>query len=123
MMVVMTMWLPRQACSQAGTRPSRAKRGGRDDADRDQDRRRQVAVEGQHGEPAAQAADIGLALAADIEQAAMEGDGHGKPGEDEVGRVVERVADRLRRADRARHQQAQGVQWIDADQAHDDGRR
>ena len=45
---------------------------------------------------AAKAGDIGLPLAADVEQAGMEGHRDGKAGEDEIGRVVERVADRDR---------------------------
>jgi hypothetical protein len=40
-------------------------------------------------------ADIGLALAADVEQAAMKSDGDRKSGEDEVGGVVQGEADAL----------------------------
>ncbi len=47
-------------------------------------------VEGEADDADAEAGDIGLALAADVEQAAMEGDRDGKAGEDEVGRIVER---------------------------------
>ena len=54
------------------------------------------AVEREDDEADAQPAEIGLALAADVEQAGMEGDRHREAGEDEVGGVVERVADRLR---------------------------
>ena len=50
-------------------------------------------VEGEADDADAEAGDIGLALAADVEQAAMEGDGDRKTGEDEVRRVVERVAE------------------------------
>ena len=115
------MWLPRQACSQAGTAAQAAPNSaaatmpiGHHQPDR------QVAVERQDRQAAAQPAEIGLALAADVEQAAMEGDRHGQAGEDEVGGVVERVADRLRRADRARDQQLERMERIDADDAHDD---
>src|SRR5262249_984242 len=59
-------------------------------------------------------------LAADVEQAGMEGDRDGKAGEDEIGGVVERVADRLGRADGADDEQPERVQGIDADDAHDD---
>jgi hypothetical protein len=45
--------------------------------------------------PDAEAADVGLPLAADVEQAGVVGDGHGEAGEDEVRRVEERVADRV----------------------------
>ena len=55
----------------------------------------QHAVEGQADERHAEAGDIGLALAADVEQAGMEGDRHREPGEDEVGGVEQREADAL----------------------------
>src|SRR3546814_2253192 len=44
-------------------------------------------------ERGAEATDVGLPLAADIEQAGVEGDGHGEAGEHEVCGVVEGVAD------------------------------
>ena len=49
----------------------------------------------------AEAGDIGLAVAADVEQAGMEGDRDRKAGEDEVGGVEEREADALGIAERA----------------------
>ena len=42
----------------------------------------------------------------------MEGDGDGEPGEDEVGGVVERVADRLGIADGAEDQRLEGLERI-----------
>src|SRR3546814_4462531 len=50
-------------------------------------------VDRQDAERGAEAADVGLPLAADIEQAGVEGDGHGEAGEHEVCGVVEGVAD------------------------------
>ena len=50
-------------------------------------------VEIEADERDAEAAEIGLALGADIEKPGMEGDREGKAGEDEVGRVEQRVAD------------------------------
>ena len=96
------MWLPRLACSQAGIeRPGRAeqrrRRGWRAGASATHGRQRSSA---RQTSADAEAADIGLALAADVEQAGMEGDRDGEAGEDEVGRVVERVADALRRCRR-----------------------
>ena len=45
----------------------------------------------------------------------MEGDGDGEPGEDEVGGVVEREADRLGIADGTADQGFQRLQRIDAE--------
>ena len=50
---------------------------------------------GEADERDAEAGDIGLAVAADVEEAGMEGDGDGEPGEDEVRGVEEREADAL----------------------------
>ncbi|HZY50738.1 MAG TPA: hypothetical protein VFE64_13275, partial [Devosia sp.] len=49
----------------------------------------------------ADARHIGLPLAADVEEAGMEGHRHREPGEDEVGGIVEHVAPALERAERA----------------------
>ena len=58
----------------------------------------------QADERRAEAAERRLALAADVEQPGVEGDGDREAGEDEVGRVVERVADALAAAERAAQQ-------------------
>ena len=103
MIVVMTMWLPRLACRQAGMkRPGRAEERRRPgSASGSTTITRQARVERQGDQRDAEAADIGLALAADVEQAGMEGDRDGEAGEDEVGGVVEREADALGRAEGA----------------------
>ena len=67
----------------------------------------------------AEAADIGLALAADVEQAGMEGDGDGEAGEDEVGGVVEREADALAVAERAVDHEPHGLERVLADDEDD----
>src|SRR5690606_34509355 len=72
------------------------------------------------GQGDADAADIGLALDADIEQAGMEGDGHRQPGEDEIGRVVERIADALARAEGAGDHQRGGPERIFAHDENDE---
>ncbi len=48
----------------------------------------------------------------------MEGDGHAKAGEDEVGGVKQRVADPVARAERALYQKLRGADRILADQKH-----
>ena len=70
--------------------------------------------------PRAEAAQIGLALAADVEEAAVEGDGDGEPGEDEVGGVVERVADRFRVTHGAEDEEPQRLERVLADERDDD---
>jgi hypothetical protein len=62
---------------------------------------------------------VGLALAADVEQAAVEGDRDREPGEDEAGGVEQRVADRLSVAERAEDQQTHGFQRVLAEEQHD----
>jgi hypothetical protein len=108
MIVVITTWLPRGA----------AGRGRDDGGENDQHGRPAAGAQAQqrHGE----AADVGLALGADVEQAAVERDSDGEAGEDEVGRVVQGVADRLGVPERAAHQQAQRPHGTLADQQHDD---
>ena len=95
MIVVITTWLPRLACSQPGIRPQTPPNsGGRQDRQRDaQDARQAAEIDPDQPEP--EPAQIGLPLAADVEQPGMEGHRHGQPGEDQVGGVVERVAHRL----------------------------
>jgi hypothetical protein len=99
MMVVMTMWLPRLACNMAGMKAHRAHEGRAEDGDRKRDPPGQERVHGQADQRDAEPADIGLALAADIEQPAMEGDRDRQTGEDEAGRVIERVGDVLAAAE------------------------
>ena len=84
MMVVMTTWLPKRACSQAGMKaqaaPNRA-------APRDRQREDAATTAGcvskrERDQRDAEAADIGLPLAADIEEAGVErhGDGQARSG-------------------------------------------
>ncbi len=67
----------------------------------------------------AEAADIGLALRADVEQTGMETDCDREPGEDEACRVEERVADPFEIAERAKNEALDGFQRILADRQHD----
>ena len=83
-------------------------------------RGRQLVGQGDGGHGRAEAPHHGLALATDVEQAGVEGDRHGKAGEDEVGGVVERVADRLRRAEGSHQQELQRMEGFDADEARDE---
>ncbi len=77
------------------------KNGGGDHAQSQQGPHRQALVECQPHQSRAEAADIGLALAADVEQAGMERNGDRQAGEDEIGRVVKRVADAVEIAEGA----------------------
>ena len=95
MIVVMTTWLPRQACSAAGTAAQAMPNSIAATHHQRQQQRRAAAVR-----PSASAASAGaepaehrLAFAADVEQPAVEGDRDGEAGEDEGGRVVQRVAE------------------------------
>ena len=120
MMVVMTMWLPRVACSQAGMKAQAAPKAKAAIAPR-----RPFAHQGRLVSKArqtsadAEAAEIGLTLAADIEQAAVEGDRDRKAGEDEIGRVIEREAEALAIAERAVDHQAHRLEGILADEQDD----
>ena len=76
------------------------------DRERARSATRAARVEGEADQRDAEAAEIGLALAADVEQAGMEGDGDREAGEDEVGGVEEREADALAVAERALDQDA-----------------
>ena len=87
MIVVMTTWLPRLACSQPGMKAQTAPKavaarmasGSGEDA-RQPGKARQASA-------TPMPAIVGLALAADVEQAGMEGDRDGEAGEDEIRRV------------------------------------
>ena len=84
----------------------------------DREGRREKAGQGgkrKAGDRHGNAGDRRLPLAADVEQAGMEGDGNREPGEDEVGRVVEREADALGAAERAAQKQRRRLQRILAD--------
>ena len=76
---------------------------------RDDDHHGQVAQR-QADESDAQAAEIGLALGADIEQPGMEGDREGKAGEDEIRRIEQRVAEARAIAEGAVEHDAQALQ-------------
>ena len=96
MIVVMTMWLPRFACSQPGMKAQKAPKAmAQADRQRNHNERRPV-PQVEPDQPGAEPTQVGLPLAADVEEAAVEGDGNGEPGEDEIGCVVKGVADRLR---------------------------
>ena len=75
-------------------------------------------AEERHAEPA----EVGLALGADVEEPAVKGDGHREAREDEVRRVVERVADRLAVAEGAGREQPERPERVLADE-QDDHRR
>ena len=93
-----------------------AGRGHDDGGENDQYGRPAAGAEAQQRH--AEAADVCLALGSDVEEATVERDGDGEASEDEVGRVVEGVADRLGVAERAAHQQAQRSRRTLADQEH-----
>ena len=124
MMVVMTMWLPRFACSQAGINAQAApKAKAATVAEQPVQPPRQRRIEGEADERHAEAADIGLPLAADVEQAGMEGDRDRQAGEDEVGGVEQREADALAIAERAVEHEPHGLERVLADDQDDAGRR
>src|SRR3546814_930476 len=77
-------------------------------------------VDRQDAEGGAEAADVGLPLAADIEQAGVEGDGHGEAGEHEVCGVVEGVADGEVIAKGAVEDDLHREHRVDADEPQDD---
>ena len=102
-------------------RPQAAEQRRRGDRERQHERERQPAeIEADQRDP--EAAEVGLALAADVEQAAVEGDRDREPGEDEAGRVVERVADRLAVAERAIDQELDRLERVLAEQQHEQAR-
>src|SRR4051794_14386493 len=98
--------------------PDGAERGRGQDGERQRHGCREVAG-GERHEREAETPDIGLPLAADVEQAGVIGHGDGEAGVDEVGRVVERVADRLAVAERAVDEELGGLERILADQEDD----
>ena len=120
MIVVITTWLPRLACSQPGIRPqtppnraaariaSGMLRSARQPAEIDPD------------QPEPEPAQIGLPLAADVEQPGMEGHRHRQPGEDQVGGIVERVAHRLAIAEGTVDQGLHGLDRALAEQDDDE---
>src|SRR5690606_9221326 len=67
-----------------------------------------------------EAADIGVALAAEIDQAAMEGGVERKAGEDEARRVLERVVTDGPRPESALDVQPGGLERALADEGHDE---
>src|SRR2546426_405760 len=102
-------------------RPGRAAGRRQNDRGRD-DQRRRPAPGPETEQRDAETADVGLTLRADIEQATVKGDGDRQTGEDEVGRIVERVADRLGVPDRAVREKPEGPCGTFADQDdHDRG--
>jgi hypothetical protein len=70
------------------------------------------AIEGQPDEDDAQPPDIGLTFGPDIEQARVIGQRHGEAGEDEVGGVVERVAEARTVAEGPVEHDADGLQRV-----------
>src|SRR6266478_1580811 len=101
--------------------PGRA--AGRRQNDRGRDDQRGRPAPGPETEQGdAETADVGLTLRADIEQPTVKGDGDGQTGEDEIGRVVERVADRLGVPDRAVREKPEGPCGTFADQDNHDRR-
>ena len=120
MIVVITTWLPRLACSQPGispqTPPNRA--AARIASGMLRDARQPAQIDPDQPQP--EPAQIGLPLAADVEQPGMEGQRHRQPGEDQVGGVVERVAHRLAIAEGAVDQGLDGLDRALADQDDDE---
>jgi hypothetical protein len=94
--------------------PHAAEGGSRQHHQRQHQHGRQVGAQAQRRQARAQAAHDGLPLAADVEQAAMEGDGHRQPREHEGGGVVQRVADAGRRAEGALGQQREHLGGVEA---------
>ncbi len=80
---------------------------------------RQDRVEGQQHEADAEPTDIGLPLPTDVEQPGMERDRDRKPGEHEIGRVIERVADGFRISERAVDENAHRFERVGPDREHD----
>ncbi len=122
MIVVMTTWLPRQACSTAGTAAQAAPNsiaaastiGG------STVQRRQVVAERQRRQRGADAAQHRLAFAADVEQPRMKCHRDRQAGEDEGRRVVQRVAQADAAAEGALDQQRQRLPRVLADEQHDE---
>ena len=112
------MWLPRFTCSTPGhPGPEGADRHGSQNGKRDHDGPGQE-FKAQTYNCSASAGHVGLALAADVEKAGMEGNGNRKAGEDEVGGVVEKIAPALERAHGALEHDPHGFQRIFANDQH-----
>ena len=67
----------------------------------------------------AEASDIALPLDANVEQPGVKANGDRKAGEDEAGRVEQRVADPFEIAERAQDKALHGLERILADRQHD----
>ena len=103
-------------------RPCRAEeRRATDRRERDEPAR-QHRFEREAGKRYAEAAQRRLALRPDIEQPGLEGERSGKAGEDEVGGVIERVAERAGR-ESSLQQDPEDLQRVLADQRDHDCRR
>ncbi len=102
-------------------RPEAAEQRRRQDRERQDQRERQPA-EVEADQRDAEAADVGLPLAADVEQAAVEGDRDRETREDEAGRVKQGVADRLAVAERAVDQELDRLERVLAEQQHEQAR-
>ena len=80
-------------------RPSGAKQGRQGDAKQNDDWGG-PSPEGKRGQADTQATEIGLPLTANVEKGAMECNGNGKSGENEVGREIERETEEFEIAER-----------------------
>mmetsp|Transcript_6590 Transcript_6590/g.27248 ORF Transcript_6590/g.27248 Transcript_6590/m.27248 type:complete len:448 (-) Transcript_6590:5333-6676(-) len=100
-------------------RPQHAEARGGQHQQRQHHDGRQLGTQPQRDQGHAHAAQRRLPLAADIEQAGMNGHGHGQTREDEGRRVVQRIAEAARAAKRAIQQHAQCLPGAVADE-HDD---
>jgi hypothetical protein len=76
------------------------------------------AVERQADQRNAKARDIGLALAANVEQASVKSHRHSKAGKNKVGGVIEREAETFAVAECAEDHQFNGFQRVLADRDH-----
>ena len=112
------------AAAASGLQPARDERPGAAACGRPEHRERHHE---QPGQPAkvkadqgdAEATDVGLALAADVEQAAVERDRDREAGEDEARGVKQRVADRLAIAEGAVDQKLDRLERVLAEEQHD----
>ena len=82
---------------------------------------RQVRAQPQCHQCTAQAAEHRLALAADVEQPAVEGHRHRQAGEDEGGRVIQGVADAGPAAEGALDQLGDHLHRVEPNHRHHDG--
>ena len=72
----------------------------------------------QAGDRRTESRDIGLPLAADIEQPRMDGDRHGQAGENEVCGVKQRVAPAIGRPESAAEHDGHGLDRVFPDEQH-----